>query len=141
MRSLLLACCLLLAACSASGTGDVQLGDGKIGSVDVGDELVTFAREDAQAALVDAEAHGDIIAAQCWRGIIDNLPELGGTDSPPGRGVLSKYQKLRNIRRAREGGMSDEIKLACGPLLIDAQGNIMKLLAKVGTGPLGGLLP
>lgn len=145
---------LALPACSSTGAvvdkvktdlANSELGDGKIGTIDVAgakESVLKFARADVEAALADATSHNDILASTCYQGILTHIDALNTGDSNAGvKGAVSAFQKARNVRRGLGGGLTDEMKLACGPLFIDVQGNIAKLLAKFGAGPLGGLIP
>lgn len=127
---------LALAGCSIIGSGDA---DGP------GADLRAFALNDLHTAsqlagdfdfdgLVDPDvANGDALAAQCYA-------YLAGKAADPREnvieveGVVSAFQSARNVNRRVGDGLSDEFKIACGPLVMDARGNILRL-----TG--GALLP
>ena len=60
--------------------------------------LTDLAERDLTAALNDASAHDDVIAAQCYAFLLGKLPDVGtGIQAPVG--VVSAFQKARNIRR------------------------------------------
>lgn len=145
--ALILAAVLALPGCTGDIKTDlaaVQVGDGKVGTVDIQDakaSVVKFVRTDVEAALQDAQTHNDILASTCYQGILTHLDAINTGENAGVKGALSAFQKARNLRRGLGGGLTDEMKLACGPLFVDVQGNIMKLLSKIGAGPLGGLLP
>ena len=77
-----------------------------------------------------AEQADDQLAVKCWTHLeqltLANIPD---PDAPVGRvvGVLSAYQKARNVRRKIEVGISNQSKLECGPMLMENRSVIKRL--------------
>jgi hypothetical protein len=82
---------------------------------------------DAQAAKMDADAHNDVIAGTCWTYIATKMESAGAAPSTQIAGILSAFQKARDIRRGIGGGVSDEFKLACSPLVLEEINQVGKL--------------
>ncbi len=87
--------------------------------------------KDAQTANILAKATNDRLAVKCYTYLeqftIDNTPT---TAVPEGNtaGVLAVYQKARNVRRTvKEVEVSDELRLACGPMLMESTGALGRL--------------
>ena len=72
--------------------------------------------EDVRQATIMAERTDDTLSLKCWT----YLETVATAEGPRGKvvGVLSAYQKVRNVRRRIEN--SDQRNLACGPMLIDS---------------------
>jgi len=123
----------LLAGCASSDPPAIGAADD--GQV-LGDLSILVAT-DVQAALDDATAHDDPIAAQCYQHILTVLPTLPNALTAP-KGVVSAFQKVRNLRRRADQGISDEFTIACGPLIADSRRAVLKIAARAAS---GGLLP
>jgi hypothetical protein len=82
---------------------------------------------DAQAAKADADSHNDVIAISCWTYIATKMESSGATPSTQIAGILSAFQKARDIRRGIGSGVSDEFKLACSPLVLEEINQVGKL--------------
>ncbi len=89
---------------------------------------------DAQQAKLMAEQADDQLAVKCWTHLekltLANQPD---PDALVGRvvGVLSAYQKARNVRRKVEAGISDQSRLECGPMLMESRSVFKRLGARV----------
>lgn len=88
--------------------------------------------EDVRQAKIMAERTDDALSLKCWTYLETvaqaNAPVEG---APRGKvvGVLSTYQKARNVRRAiTQVRNSDQLKLECGPMLIDSAQVIKRTL-------------
>ena len=69
-------------------------------------------------------APSDSLAAQCYDYLGDKLEASGDKPVLTISGIVSTFQVARNFRR--EGGLSDEFKGACGGLIMDVQGQVLK---------------
>ena len=86
--------------------------------------------EDVRQAKLMAERTEDVLALKCWTYLEEFTLARVGDEIPAGEvvGVLSTYQKARNVRRTViEVRLSDEFKLECGPMLIDSVGALRRL--------------
>ena len=110
---------LFLAGCSQGG----------IGSRSDFNELVL---EDVRQARLLAESAKDELAIKCWTYLeAFALTQAPDVELPVGEvvGVLSAYQRTRNIRRTVvEIKISDQFRLECGPMLIQSFG----ILGRIG---------
>lgn len=126
----------LLAGCSAGGlTASGATAAADIAEAETEQErkvLTTIARDDLAEALRSAEAHNDIIAATCWRGLLVKLDSVDGGFFTEPKGVFSTFQKTRNIRRVLTEGVSDELKVACAALRSDTRSAVLDIARTVG---------
>jgi len=84
-------------------------------------------REDLIEALRSTEEHDDVVAAQCWRGLLVMVDRVDENFFTVPKGVFSTYQKVRNTRRIL-GDVNDEMKLACGALKADSKLRLLNLV-------------
>jgi hypothetical protein len=127
-----LAAALLLSACSVGNavhTGAVvAMSDPKTAEITLAD--VAAARDSALR-------WNDTLAVTCYDYLLVRLPELGLRGTTDVKGAVSAFQKARNAVKASQEGLSPEFKVACGPLYMDAKGDIRGLasmFAGVGVG-------
>lgn len=89
---------------------------------------------DVRTARLLAEQTDDQLALKCWSYLegfaVTNAPPV--VETPEGEaqkgGVLSAYQKARNLRRGVvEMKISDEFRLECGPMLTDSMGALGRI--------------
>lgn len=96
--------------------------------------LVHTAKVDLDTAKADADAHGDVIASQCYAGI-ESYAEANPVQVqlPTVKGVASAFQVARDgVKLAEAGtgqGLPNELVLACGPLALDVQNDLGKAAA------------
>lgn len=105
-----------------------------------GSALELFTVKDLTAALADAQTSGDTLAANCYTALIPAVQNPGLSITPKGLGAFQAFQKARDINRLANAGVPDGLKIACGPLVLDAQTTIVLLAAKVGIAVPGLLL-
>ena len=122
-----LAIALSLSACAtANRTAEVAAS-----VIKADPEKREFTRNDARRALEIAQADGNAVAAGCYQSIIDHLPDEPAVDRST-VGALSKFQVARSLRRELEKpGISEETKVKCAPLVLDAQNTVGELLLKI----------
>ncbi len=93
-------------------------------------EFRNILQEDVRQAKLMAEQSDDQLALKCWSYLegatATRVPSEGEL-----AGVLSAYQKARDVRRAIDAGVSDQFKLECGPMLLDSRGALRRLAARV----------
>jgi hypothetical protein len=106
-------------------------------------KLGAVALPDLQAAAADAKAHNDLIAAQCWSGLVPIAQQLqaqaaaqASTAAPQKPlGVVSAFQDARDAKAGvnqlmlalgsvQLAQLRQAVDLACGPLVVDAQAGI-----------------
>lgn len=102
--------------------------------------LQQFTVTDLQAALADATAHNDTVAATCYTALIpavQNLPSLLPAARP--KGGFSAFQAARDGINGLTGlpGQLKALNVPCAPLVLDAETTIVGLGAKVGLGVVG----
>lgn len=113
MKYLALAGVLLLAACASPSADGLP-------------ELDAITTEDAERALQIAEESGDVLGARCAAYWVEHAGEPIGTPDPVG--PLSAYMKARAVRIRIDDGISDELRMACGPALMESRSVIRRLL-------------
>ena len=128
-RHIVLALALLLGACS-QGIGAAKHG------IQTDAEFNAKVLQDARQARLLAERTGDTLAEMCWSYIEEftaaNAPD---PESPAGEveGVLSAYQKVRNVRRTVvDAEISDAFRLECGPMLTESMGALGRIGIRIG---------
>lgn len=115
---------VFLTGCSALGIGDAE-----VSLFDVREKLGSVLQADLDAAIADAEAHNDTIAATCYKGIKDYLARQASpaVDAPQGGGIISLYQRGRNVNQAKNQQPPPELKMACSALVVDGQQFLAKM--------------
>jgi hypothetical protein len=124
--------CALIAAmcfCVSCAAGSGQF------SADL-NQLKEFTVADLQAALVDATAHKDVAASQCYATLLDviatGLPQL--PQKPVG--AVSAFQALRDVIGQgpdQANAVAKKINIGCAALFVDANATIARLMA-IGAG-------
>jgi hypothetical protein len=82
---------------------------------------------DLQNADADAKAHGDKIAAMCYEYLAAQLPVPSSDPNAHITGVVSAFQKGRDLSRLASAGISEEFQINCAPLLSDVRANLLRL--------------
>lgn len=107
-----------LTACSAAPTTAVA-------GVPSLAQLVNYTVADLQAASADAKAHNDVIAQQCYDGLVPLVQGLPSQLPTVPVGVVSSFQAAWELVRAAQFGMQSPVGqafvLACGPLILDVE--------------------
>ena len=101
------------------------------GSLDTQDDverLARFTAADIRVALADATVHEDQAAMQCWGVLLAKVEDLPRLTASPVVGAASAYQKARNARRRIDGGVSEEVHIACAAMLDDARSTVFRLV-------------
>jgi hypothetical protein len=139
---------LLVAAAALALTGCVpqvaQQTPGAAGTAP--DPLSTLGKltlVDLQHADADAKAHADKVAAMCYEYLAAQL-QAQSWDDPNATvaGVVSAFQKARDLQSVLRAGVSQDFQINCAPLLSDLQLNLLKLGGLgVGAVATGGVLP
>jgi hypothetical protein len=120
-----MACCVVVAALSACNT--LQSGSAASNSLE---KFRQFTVADIQRADDLAVKHNDVVAHACWpvlKQFIENLPEL--SRDKPVVGGASGIETLRVMRLGVQGGLPDNLKIACAPLILDEQTFIARMVA------------
>lgn len=124
---------VLAAALLLAGCGDLKdrLGPGR----DPLAALGNFALDDLRAALADAQAHDDQVAAPCWAALIALVErQSGGALKADVAGGFSAFQRARDLIAATHQGPSDLLTRACGPVVLDTQATLLRLGVIAGGG-------
>ena len=124
----ILALVLLLAGCSSNGVSNFGELRGRLGQLVI---------SDLDAATANAEAHGDTIAATCYQAIkayIGEPAETPAAETPDKTGIITLYQKARNLNQAQKQEPPDELKMACSALIVDSQQFVAKIGAMAASG-------
>jgi len=116
---------LILAALAALLTGCAGLAERAVGDVD--EPRFAFVLADIDAAQALAVAANDPAAVQCYTTLSGKVERLGGRLELPVVGVVSAYQRARNVRRLVTGGVSDELRAACAWMLMDSRSFLRRL--------------
>jgi len=98
--------------------------------------IIDVAVEDAQAALEDANAHNDKIAAACWLPIRDFAVKVQAQRKASGAvpsksGALLAIQKARNVLNALDNTNQSDIAIGCAALEKDMARQGIKLAAVI----------
>lgn len=115
---------LLLGGC-AQGIGAISHG------IQTDAEFNELFLEDVQQAQLLAQQSNDTLAIKCWSYLeqfaVENAPGEA-TVAGKTRGVLSIYQRGRNLRRGVvEFKISDQFRMECGPMLTDTMGALGRI--------------
>lgn len=94
--------------------------------------LRQFTIDDLNAALADAQANNDLIAAGCWQALIPLVQNNAANPLPSKPGAALAFQKARNFKRKVQAGIPEAVTAACAPLILDAQQTILGIGAAVG---------
>lgn len=88
---------------------------------------------DLEAAQADASAHGDTIAQTCYAGIETYVKANPITVPAAPVGVASAFQTGRDAVKlgltAASNGIPQPLELACGPLALDVQSDLGRVVA------------
>lgn len=145
--SLVVVAALLTAGCLTGGV-DLQLPE-REEPKSLAEALANLRADavlDLDAALVIANAHGDVIAAACWPALKQFFTEQTGTGTPTVdqvRGVFSAWEKARVERIALEGKagtgvkLPDYLKLGCAALVQDERLFALRLAALIAGASVG----
>lgn len=87
---------------------------------------------DAQAALADADAHQDKIAAACYEAIIDVTSAKLQAQAVSGGGLLLAFQKLRDLNKLNSSPQGTQLIMGCAALVQDAKLNMLDFFTKIG---------
>lgn len=98
-------------------------------TVDFFSRLQQASLEDLQAANMSAVDNRDTLAMACWPVLIQFVQSL--KKDTKAIGPFSFYQRLRNIRRAAESGIPDEVRLGCAAMVQDSRDAVMEFMSKI----------
>lgn len=146
MRSLIFAAiaALNLAGCATSaptvdGTPAPQRESFIAKAAEVRSGVIDFAKADLEEASRIAHEANDRIAYQCWDYLVTVVPEAQSSSNGQIDGVATAFQRARNVVKRVGDGVSDDLRLNCGPLYLDAKddvsgigGRIASLAVKLG---------
>jgi hypothetical protein len=136
MRLPLIAACLALlslGACAdyqpAAAPAAPVVSAAPVKSADPVADITTIALADLNAAAADATAHNDVVAAQCYAGLVPVVQQVqallpGALPKPIG--VVTAFQTARDVKAglAAQGGvlakLRAQINQACAALWVDA---------------------
>ncbi len=124
-RPVVLALTLLLLGGCAQSIGAVKLG------IQSDPKFNQIMLEDIRQAILLAGQTSDQLALKCWTYLEEfTVVNAPGDGAQMGKavGVLSTYQRARNVRRTViEVEINDRFKLECGPMLTDSMGALGRL--------------
>ncbi len=112
MKKLILIIVLILGGCSFIQPSDDSILAG----------LAAVTQEDLDAAIVMAQADGDVLALACYQTLKPTIGHLSSKINAETKGIISTYQKARGIKRGLKGNIPDTIRLGCGGMLIEDRG-------------------
>ncbi len=87
--------------------------------------LQAFTLADLIQAKEIAVSNGDLIAAACWDALLKDVGALKGV--PKVKGAFSAFEVARLGVGKIRGGISQEVHVACSPVVLDAQHLLIRL--------------
>lgn len=87
---------------------------------------------DATAALADANTNNDVIAATCYAAIEKIANAKLSTATIPGGGLLTGFQKVRDVTRLNASPQGTDLIVGCAPLVQDARINFVQFFTNIG---------
>jgi hypothetical protein len=102
-------------------------------------QLQAFTVADLTAALADATAAKDTVAATCWAALIPVVQAQGATLGVLPVGAVSAFQKARDVGVGIKVGLP-ALNVPCAPLVLDTQNTLLRLGALTGAGIIAGPL-
>ncbi|MDE3023908.1 MAG: hypothetical protein KGI54_18985, partial [Pseudomonadota bacterium] len=119
---LIMLCLALLAGCStlsglkSPATDPVQAAQANIAQI---------TQADLTNAISIAKANNDIAGVNCLTALQAHIPN--SVNIPKVNGVFSAYELTRVKVRAFQNGVPQDVHIACAPVVLDAQGVLLKL--------------
>lgn len=105
-------------------------------------DLLTKLQADSAAALGDATQNSDNIAMACYKAINDDVTAKLASAAIPGGGLLTAFQKVRDITRLNASPQGTALIIGCAPLVQDARLNFVQFFTNIGAVVLlKGILP
>jgi len=109
----------MLGGCANTGTTPTA-------AVNPAAALQQFTLTDVQNALADATANHDTVAANCYTALEAAIQAQGAATTVPVTGVLSAFQKLRDLQQGVQVGLP-ALNIPCAPLVLSTQQVLVKL--------------
>ena len=95
-------------------------------------DLLQKLAADATAALADANANNDVIAAGCYAAIEKIANAKLTTANTTGGGLLTGFQKVRDVTRLNASPQGTDLIVGCAPLVQDAKLNFVQFFTNIG---------
>ena len=115
----------LLGGCANSGAKSAA-------SINPAAALQQFTLTDVQNALADATANHDVVAANCYTALEAAIKAQAPAMAVPVSGVLSAFQKLRDLQQGVQVGLP-ALNIPCAPLVLSTQQTLLRLGLGAGT--------
>ena len=109
----------MLGGCANTGTTPTA-------TVNPAAALQQFTLTDVQNALADAAANHDTVAANCYTALEAAIQAQGAATTVPVTGVLSAFQKMRDLQQGVQVGLP-ALNIPCAPLVLSTQQTLLKL--------------
>lgn len=87
--------------------------------------IAKITQADLSNAITIAKANNDVAGVNCLTALQANLPTT--TNLPKVNGVFSAYELARVKIAAFQNGVPQDVHIACSPVVLDAQGVLLKL--------------
>ena len=98
--------------------------------------------DDAVAASADATQNNDTIAKACYDAIVTDSQAQLSTTQLSGAGVLTAFQKVRDVTRLNASPAGMALIVGCAPLVQDAKLNFVQFFTNIGAAVLlKGVIP
>lgn len=127
LRCGLLALCALPFAVGGCATSQIIRDMRADPGADLFEVVRKVAVEDLQAAFIDAEAHGDDIAAVCYA-VLLKYAQKERQDFEV-KGAFSAFQRARDLRAQISGGVPTDLRIGCSALMLDTRDFILRIAA------------
>ncbi len=119
-----------LAGCASLGIGTPTTNTTP--AVNPAAALQQFTLTDVQNALADATANHDVVAANCYTALEAAIKAQAPATAVPVSGVLSAFQKLRDLQQGVQVGLP-ALNIPCAPLVLSTQQTLVRLGVGAGT--------
>ncbi len=144
MKKLAILLVLISAPALAQPRGSIPPQRPQVQSADqpITSDLLNKIVADAQAADADAKSNNDTIASTCYEAIIAVAQTRLQTVDLQGAGLLTAFQKVRDLNRLNASPLGTQLIVGCAPLVQDAKLNFLQFFTNIGAVVLlKGILP
>lgn len=142
LLALLFALCALLFLFSGCALTQIRADMQADPNLEFFDAMSKVTGDDLDAALADAQKHGDVEAVTCYP-VLKKYLSIFQDLKTRAVGIFSANQKKRDLFKAGKSGVPTDLKLACAAFIQDERDFALKFMALIGAaaGSGGAALP